>query len=97
MQVGKIGSIDAYFAEPTSTPKAGIMLIQDIHGWGKKNIRLVADKYAEEGVVSAMHCALMPRSLQHHLCLLTSVSTALPWHLTETMCSAKQLQKCHDL
>lgn len=80
------------------------MLIQDIHGWGKKNIRLVADKYAEEGVVSAMHCALMPRSLQHHLCLLTSVSTALPsvstalpWHLTETMCSAKQPQKCHDL
>ena len=45
LQVGKIGSLDAYFAEPTSTPKAGIMLIHDIHGWDKKKIALVADNY----------------------------------------------------
>ena len=49
LQVGKIGSLDAYFAEAKSTPKAGIMLIHDIHGWDKKNIAMVADKYAEAG------------------------------------------------
>ncbi len=48
--MGKIGGLDAYFAEPKSTPKAGVMLIHDIHGWDKKNIRLVADKYADAGV-----------------------------------------------
>lgn len=56
-QVGKIGGLDAYFAEPKSTPKAGVMLIHDIHGWDKKNIRLVADKYADAGI-----------PLVHHLC-----------------------------
>ena len=50
VQVGKIGGLDAYFAEPKSTPKAGVMLIHDIHGWDKKNIRLVADKYADAGI-----------------------------------------------
>ena len=50
VQVGKIGGLDAYFAEPKSTPKAGVMLIHDIHGWDKKNVRLVADKYADAGV-----------------------------------------------
>ena len=50
LQVGKIGGLDAYFAEPKSTPKAGVMLIHDIHGWDKKNIRLVADKYADAGM-----------------------------------------------
>ncbi len=53
MQDGKLGPLSAYFAEPKSTPKAGIMLIHDIHGWDKKNIRLMADKYADAGM-----CAL---------------------------------------
>ena len=55
VQVGKIGGLDAYFAEPKSTPKAGVMLIHDIHGWDKKNIRLVADKYADAGMPLVYH------------------------------------------
>ena len=50
VQVGKIGGLDAYFAEPKASPKAGVMLIHDIHGWDKKNIRMVADKYADAGM-----------------------------------------------
>ncbi|CAL5218920.1 g666 [Coccomyxa viridis] len=53
-KVGKIGGLDAYFAEPKSTPKAGVMLIHDIHGWDKKNIRLVADKYADAGIAATV-------------------------------------------
>ena len=63
VQVGKIGGLDAYFAEPKSTPKAGVMLIHDIHGWDKKNVRLVADKYADAGIPLIYHLSERP-----HLC-----------------------------
>lgn len=56
LQEGSIGGIEAYFAEPSSPPKAGIMLLQDIHGWKAKNIRLVADKYADAGMHLACNC-----------------------------------------
>ena len=56
MQEGSIGGIETYFAEPSSPPKGGIMLLQDIHGWKTKNIRLVADKYADAGMHLACSC-----------------------------------------
>ncbi len=47
--MGKIATLDAYFAEPKDAPKAAILLINDIFGWEKKNIRIFADKLASAG------------------------------------------------
>ncbi|MDY1550053.1 dienelactone hydrolase family protein [Luteibacter sahnii] len=44
-------SIDAYLAEPTGTPKGGIVVIQEIFGVNA-HIRSVADRYAAEGYVA---------------------------------------------
>lgn len=47
--MGTIATYDAYFAEPKEAPKAVIVLISDIFGWAKKNIRIYADKLAAAG------------------------------------------------
>ena len=44
-------SIDAYLAEPSGTPKGGIVVIQEIFGVNA-HIRSVADRFAEEGYVA---------------------------------------------
>ena len=66
LQEGSIGGVETYFAEPSSPPKGGIMLLQDIHGWKSKNIRLVADKYADAGMhlvcSCTCRCSSMPTS-----------------------------------
>ncbi|BDA43920.1 Carboxymethylenebutenolidase homolog [Coccomyxa sp. Obi] len=52
--VGTITTLDAYLAEPKDAPKAAILLIHDIHGWEKNNIRLYADKLAAEGFAAVV-------------------------------------------
>lgn len=49
VQVGGIAGLDAYIAEPKEKPTAAILLITDIFGWEVKNVRIVADKYADAG------------------------------------------------
>lgn len=49
VQVGSIAGLDAYIAEPKEKPTAAILLITDIFGWEVKNVRIVADKYADAG------------------------------------------------
>ncbi|BDA43921.1 Carboxymethylenebutenolidase homolog [Coccomyxa sp. Obi] len=53
-KVGKIATLDAYFAEPKDAPTAAILLINDIFGWEKKNIRLFADKLGAAGYVAVV-------------------------------------------
>jgi dienelactone hydrolase len=64
MQVGSLAGFDAYFAEPKEQPKAAILLITDIFGWEVKNVRIIADKYADAGKLSPMHlCLTSPHTL----------------------------------
>ncbi len=95
LQVGKIGSLDAYFAEPKSTPKAGIMLIHDIHGWDKKNIAMMADKYAEAGaVVIHVHLPTMTtQSMRLHLDRLSALVSfaCLIWNSPSAFLSSSYL------
>lgn len=53
------GTIDAYLAEPTGTPKGGIVVIQEIFGVNA-HIRDVADRYANEG-----YTAIAPALFDH--------------------------------
>ena len=76
LQEGSIGGIETYFAEPSSPPKGGIMLLQDIHGWKTKNIRLVADKYADAGMHLACSCTYRS-SPMHKRILNIPMHTAL--------------------
>ncbi|KAG9231137.1 dienelactone hydrolase [Amylocarpus encephaloides] len=47
--VEKVHGVPTYVAKPECEPKAIIVIITDIFGWGLSNSRLLADSYAKEG------------------------------------------------
>ena len=58
MQVGSIAGYDAYIAEPSDKADKAIVLISDIFGWGTKNIRIAADKFADAGKHLSNRCRI---------------------------------------
>ena len=55
-QVKKLGGLNAYFAGDESSSNPSLLLITDIYGFERKNVRLLADKFAAAG-------AFMPQTL----------------------------------
>ena len=51
LQAGDGHSLSAYLAEPTGTPRGGVVVIQEIFGVNS-HIRSVADRWAAEGYLA---------------------------------------------
>ncbi|HUZ04959.1 MAG TPA: dienelactone hydrolase family protein, partial [Acidobacteriaceae bacterium] len=56
-------ALDAYLAQPTGTPKAGIVVLQEIFGV-TSHIRSVADGFAKDGYLT-LAPALFDRARKH--------------------------------
>ena len=87
VQVGTIATYDAYFAEPKEAPKAAIVLISDIFGWAKKNIRIYADKLAAAGDLWLPNpCIARKLTVKHPNCWLWELLSDFPdalYHVTD--------------
>jgi carboxymethylenebutenolidase len=63
LQASDSHELDAYVAQPSGTPRAGLVVVQEIFGVNE-HIRSVADRFAEEGFF-AVAPAIFDRAEQH--------------------------------
>lgn len=47
--ISKIHGLDTYVAQPQGNPKGLVVILPDAFGWDTPNIRVLADRYAQNG------------------------------------------------